>query len=73
MSVEQARNAIRWEIVLVIAASLGVSSGMETSGASGEGRHRRHTNPGFCFCFFGQAAAGTGCNAHAAHAPASPL
>ena len=36
LSVEQARRAIRWEIILVIAASLGVSSGMETSGASGE-------------------------------------
>lgn len=34
LSVEQARRAIRWEIVLVIAASLGVSAGMETSGAS---------------------------------------
>lgn len=33
---EQARRAIRWEIILVIAASLGVSTGMETSGASGE-------------------------------------
>lgn len=31
---EQARRAIRWEIILVIAASLGVSTGMETSGAS---------------------------------------
>lgn len=35
LSVEQARRAIRWEIVLVIAASLGVSTGMEQSGASG--------------------------------------
>ena len=34
LSVEQARRAIRWEIILVIAASLGVSAGMETSGAS---------------------------------------
>lgn len=33
---EQARRAIRWEIILVIAASLGVSTGMETSGASGK-------------------------------------
>ena len=38
LSVEQARRAIRWEIILVIAASLGVSTGMETSGASGGGR-----------------------------------
>ncbi|PRW20813.1 Receptor of activated kinase C component of 40S small ribosomal subunit isoform A [Chlorella sorokiniana] len=34
LSVEQARRAIRWEIILVIAASLGVSTGMESSGAS---------------------------------------
>jgi di/tricarboxylate transporter len=44
LSVEQARRAIRWEIVLVIAASLGVSTGMEQSGASGA-RGREHSSP----------------------------
>ena len=40
---EQARRAIRWEIILVIAASLGVSTGMETSA---------HLVSALC-CFYG--------------------